>query len=253
MFHEIFYRPLLNALIFLYEHVAFNDFGVAIILLTIIIRLILYPLFYKSFKSQALIQKIQPEIKKIQKEFKDKRDVQAEKLMNLYRDHGISPFSTLFPIFAIIIQLPILIALYRVFLGGITPEVFSDLYSFVAKPDVLNTSLFGLINLENPNILIVGLAAVFQYIQGKVSVASLKVRSNSPEIEAAERMGKTMVFVGPLLTIVFFYSLPAAIGVYWTTTSVFSILQQLYINKTAKDTIHKNQNGESSDNNPTTS
>jgi len=253
MFHEIFYRPLLNALVFLYETIAFSDLGIAIILLTIIIRLILYPLFYKSYKSQALIQKIQPEIKRIQKESRENRGAQAEQLMKLYKDHDISPLSTFFPILSIIIQLPILIALYKVFLDGLSPEVFGDLYSFVSSPDVLNLTLFGLINLVNPNILIVGLAAVFQYIQGKVSLASLKNNSNTPEALAAQRMGKTMIFIGPIFTVVFFYSLPAAIGLYWVTTSIFSVLQQLYINKTVVDTTHKKNHGKPSDENPTTS
>ena len=113
LFNEILYKPLYNALVFLYQYITLEDLGLAIILLTILIRFILYPLFYKSIKSQALLQKIQPEIQKIQHNHKDNREKQAQELMALYRQHKVSPFSSFL---MILVQLPVLIALYRLFL-----------------------------------------------------------------------------------------------------------------------------------------
>jgi YidC/Oxa1 family membrane protein insertase len=232
MFHEFFYRPLFNLLVGLYNTVSFEDFGVAIILLTIIIRIVLYPLFYKSFRNQALMTRIQPHVKRIQEEHKKDRAKQAEALMALYREHKLNPFSGFF---LILIQLPVLIALYQVFLKGFGPGVFSDLYSFVAEPEHLNSTLFGLISLGKPNMIVVALAVVAQYFQGKASLRpqakNSEKKQENPQAEFAARMGKQMVFIGPLLTLLILPSLPAAVGLYWFVTSVFSILQQRIINR----------------------
>src|SRR3989338_3426985 len=134
LFNTILYQPLFNALVFLYKYVAFEDLGVAIILLTLVIRLVLYPLFYKSFKNQTLMQRLQGQIRKIQHDHKDNKEKQAQALMALYREHKVNPFSGLI---MIIIQLPVLITLYQLFLNGFTPESMSNLYSFLTPLDVI--------------------------------------------------------------------------------------------------------------------
>ena len=83
MFHTFLYQPLFNALVFLYEYVTFQDVGLAIIVLTLVIRLILYPLFYKSFHNQTVLQKLQPEIKRIQSSNKGNKEKQAQELLAL--------------------------------------------------------------------------------------------------------------------------------------------------------------------------
>src|SRR5882672_9120926 len=135
LFNLILYRPLFNALVFLYEHVTFSDLGLAIVLLTLIIRGILYPLFYKSLKHQSVLQRIQPHIKKIQDDHNGDKEKQAAALLALYKEHKVNPFSGFF---LILIQLPILIALYRVFLNGFSPNAFDALYSFIAQPATWN-------------------------------------------------------------------------------------------------------------------
>jgi YidC/Oxa1 family membrane protein insertase len=226
IFHIVLYQPLFNALVFLYQSVAFHDLGIAIILLTVIIRAILYPLFYKSLKHQTALQRIQPAIKQIQESHKDNRERQAQALLALYREHKINPFSGFL---LILVQLPILWALYRVFLDGFSPESFVDLYSFISVPEAANNLFLGLINIGTPNIIIVVLAALAQYFQGKLGLARVKKAEGEPT--AAERMGRQMVFIAPVITIIILFSLPAAIGIYWLTTSVFSIFQQIVVNK----------------------
>src|SRR3989344_8721224 len=127
-FNIILYQPLFNALVSLYNTVAFQDLGVAIILLTFVVRVILYPLFYHSFKNQTLMQKIHPEIQKIQHNHKGNREKQAQALMELYKQHKVNPFSGFF---LILVQLPVLIVLYQLFLKGLNPETFTNLYSFI--------------------------------------------------------------------------------------------------------------------------
>lgn len=215
MFKTFLIDPLYNLLIFLYQDFAFQDLGIAIILLTVLIRIVLFPFFYKSAKSQLIIQKLQPEVKKIQHDHKENKEKQAQALLELYRNHKVNPFSSFL---VILIQLPILIALYQVFLGD-----FSNVH----------TLFLGLMDLRNPSILMVGLAALAQYYQGKITLPKTEP---GKELSAPEKMGRQMVYLGPVLTGIVLFSLPAAVGIYWLTTSLFSIGQQIYINKTVKIT-----------------
>ncbi len=228
LFNEILYKPLFNALVFLYQYISFHDLGIAIILLTIIIRLILFPLFYKGAKDQAIMQRLAPKIKEIQQNHKHDREKQSRALMDLYRQHKVNPFSGFL---LLIVQLPILIALYRVFLKGFSVETLNNLYPFIASPKNLSYSLLGLIDLSSKNIFIVGAAAVVQYIQGKLSIP--KTNKSSSNLTPTEMMSRQMVYVGPILTIVFLYflNLPSAVALYWLTTSAFSVIQQVIINK----------------------
>ncbi len=246
IFHEFLYRPLFNALVFLYESVTFGDLGLAIILLTIVIRVILYPLFRKSIRNQMLLQRIQPHVKRIQLDHKDNREKQAQALLELYREHKVNPFSGFL---LLLVQLPILIALYRLFLNGFSPESFADLYSFLSHPEAINETFLGLLNLTKPSIVVVGIAAVAQYFQAKLA---LPKRDPNAEVSQADKIGKQMVFLGPILTLVFLVRLPAAIGIYWTATSVFSVIQQVLVNRSiakALPTDHGTIQGKSNKNN----
>ena len=225
VFHEFLYRPLLNGLVFLYEHVTFGDVGAAIILLTVIIRFILYPLFRKSMRNQMLLQHIQPMVKRIQEEHRDDREKQAKALLELYREHKVNPFSGFL---LILVQLPILFALYRVFLNGFSTEAFKDLYAFIPQPETLNAISLGLLNLTEPNIVVVGIAAIAQYFQARLA---LPKRKPGAETSPADKIGRQMVYLGPVLTIVVLVNLPSAVGIYWTTTSLFSIVQQWFVNR----------------------
>src|SRR6185437_4294676 len=128
LYHVIFKYPILNLLIYFYQTVALHDLGLAIIFVTIFLRLILYPFFHTGAKQQMLMQRIQPHVKKIQEQHKSDREAQAKALMELYKEHGVNPFSS---ILLLVIQLPILIALYRIILYTIPQLSFVGLYSFV--------------------------------------------------------------------------------------------------------------------------
>ncbi len=230
MFHEFLYKPLFNALIFIYERLSFNDFGVAIILLTLLIQIVLLPFFYKSARDQALMQRLAPKIKELQNTHKANKEAQARALMQLYKDHKVSPFSGLLIMF--LVQLPILIALYQVFLYGFTNDALKDLYSFIPRPESLHPYFFSAINLTTPNTILILLASLAQFFQGKLSLASTK-QSKPGELSTAEMMGKQMVYLGPVLTAFFFFSLslPSAVALYWLTSSLFSLGQQMVIRK----------------------
>lgn len=225
IFHLFLYDPLLNALVFLYNTIAFEDLGVAIILTTLLIRVILYPVFHKSAKYQAAMQDLQPKLKKVQEIHGGDMEKQSQAMMALYKEHNVNPFSG---IGFLLVQLPILIALYQIFIHLFDQNVFSSLYGFITPPESLNTSFLGLINLRNRSILMVGLAAVFQYIQARVS---LPKKEKGEETTSAELTARRMAFIGPVITIAVLYNFPAAIGLYWTVGSLFSIIQQIAINR----------------------
>ena len=223
MFNTLLTQPIFNTLIFLYNNI--GDFGLSIIILTLIIRTILAPLFYKSFKNQTLLQKLQPEIQKIQQDHKHDREEQARRMLELYRQHKVNPFAGFL---LILVQLPVLIAVYRVFYLGVTPETLKNLYTFVAQPEVINTVFLGLIDLSNRSIIIVVLAAVFQYVHGRLTLPKLKEGEPEPQ---AIKVSRKMIWIGPILAVVILFNMPSAVGIYWLTTTIFSLGQQLYINK----------------------
>ena len=214
LFNTYLYNPLLSSLIFLYENIPGHDLGIAIIALTVVIRIVLLPLFYKGAKDQAILQRLAPKIKEIQKDHKDDRAKQAQVMMELYREHKVNPLSQFL---IIIIQLPVLIALYWVFLKGIPAN------------GELNHYFLGIIDLSSRSLIIVALAALAQYFQGKLALP--KTAKSGGELSPMEKMGRQMIFIGPVLTVMFLSYLPSAVGLYWLTTSIFSVAQQIVINK----------------------
>ncbi len=237
MFQTFFTNPLINVLVFFYNTIAFQDFGLAVIFLTLFIRIILFPLFYKSTKNQILIQRLQPELVKIQHDHKDNKEKQAAAMMDLYKKHNVNPFAGFLMIF---LQLPVLIAIYNVFLQGFTPEIFKHLYDFIPRPEHLNTTLLDLLDLKEGSILMVSLAAIAQYFQGYFMMPKVE---KGKEPSSMDRINKQMMYLGPVLTVVILGKLPAAIGLYWLATSIFSVAQQIYINKTLNIKEEKKDHG----------
>jgi YidC/Oxa1 family membrane protein insertase len=234
LFNTILYQPFLNVLVLIWRYAAFKDFGVAIILLTIIIRLILFPIFQKSVRHQTLMQRLSPEIKKIQENHKGNKEKQAQAMMDLYRQHKVNPFGGFV---LLIVQLPIMIGIYRVILKGFSPAIFTNLYSFVSAPSGFSQSFLGLIDLGGKSILIAVAAAVAQFFQGKLSLGKALKKEpgqNQKGADLAQMVSKQMIFIGPLFTIFIVGSLPSAIGLYWLTSTLFGIGQQIFINRQIK-------------------
>lgn len=227
MYQTLIYQPLLNALVFFYNTIAGQDLGLAIIFLTILIRIVLFPIFQQSSKYQMVMQAIQPKLKDIQETLKHDKVKQTEELMALYKTYGLSPFSMMLSFLFLFLQLPIFFALYKIVSLAITPEGFQGLYSFVAQPGPLHTTFLGLLDLKSRSIIIVVLASAAQLVQGKLMFLSRKGKAMTP----AEKMSQRMVYLAPALTLFIFFNFPAALGLYWFTAGLFSIGQQLLINK----------------------
>lgn len=224
IFREIFLRPIFNLLIVLYNALPQADLGIAVILLVVILRIALWPLFQKAAKSQIMFAKIQPEVERIQKKFKHDRTEQTKQLLQLYREHHFNPFSGMLAIF---IQIPMIIALYQVFLRGIGDDFSVFLYQGIANPGRLNPNFLNLIDLTKPFFPLVILAALAQFWQSKTLP---QPKSSNPRSFQA-MFSKQMVYMGPILTVAIFASFPAVIPLYWFLTSVLSVAQQYLIEK----------------------
>jgi YidC/Oxa1 family membrane protein insertase len=224
-FQQIFYRPIFNVLVFFYENFAWHDLGIAIILTTLLIRFVLYPLFHVGAKQQMMMQRIQPKVKKIQEMHKDDMQKQSAALMELYKEHGVNPFSS---IILLVIQIPIMLAFYWVVRSGFNAAQFSNLYAFIPQPQTINGFFLHLVDLTKPNIILILLAALAQYFQARLAIYRAPAGSVP---SAAEKIARQMAFVAPLITILIFYNLPSAIGLYWLVSSLFSVGQQYIINQ----------------------
>jgi YidC/Oxa1 family membrane protein insertase len=233
-FYTILYQPLFNSLVWLYNSVPGHDFGIAIILLTIIIKAILYPTSVKAVTSQRGLQKLQPQLLELQKKYKDDKEKQAKEIFDLYKREKINPFSGLF---LALIQIPILIALYQVFWNGLkVSELVKVLYGFVLNPGQINPMFLHLIDLSKPNIWLAILAGLVQYYQTKMLLPQMSTvstgKNNVPDF--SQVMQKQMVYIFPVFTVIILISLPSALGLYWIISGVFSIVQQYYILKNNK-------------------
>ncbi len=225
LFNAVLYNPLFNILVIFYDSIALQDLGLAIIFLTILIRLLLFPIFHESLRQQKIQQALQPHIKKIQEKHKNNREDQTKAILNLYTEHKANPA---LPIILILLQLPVLIALFLIFKAGITAESLNSLYSFVPRPLTINHTFFNLLDLTKASLLLTVLAAIAQYFQSKLAIVKPKPGETQTD---AERIGRSLVYVAPLITLAVLWTLPAAIGLYWITTTIFSAAQQVIINK----------------------
>jgi YidC/Oxa1 family membrane protein insertase len=231
LFNEALYRPLFNALVFLYNIIPGHDFGIAIILLTILIRIILFPLSQKSIKSRQALSVLQPEIKQIQKKYKTKEE-QSREMMKLYKEHKVNPFSGCLPL---LIQLPVLIALYRVLINVLKPASLSVLYPFVKNPGIINPFFIGILDLSKASPILAILAGISQFFYSKItmkhspSAPQLSPKKGSMDIQ--KTMGRQMLYFMPILTVVIAWSFPAGLPLYWVVSTLLGLGQEYYFFK----------------------
>lgn len=235
-FNTILTKPILNLLMMLYDVVPGQDIGIAIILLTVIVKVILFPLAQKQIRQQKALQDIQPKIEEIRKKYKDDRETQARELMSLYQTEKVNPASSCLPL---LIQLPIFIALFHVLRSILGDTDMSGmLYSFVPHPGQIDPHFLGFIDLKNPNYAIAIIAGAIQYVQARQMIARGTTKKPPKEVEGkpgakdegmAAMMNKQMVYMMPVITIVIGFSLPGALILYWLTMSVLTVAQQWYM------------------------
>jgi YidC/Oxa1 family membrane protein insertase len=234
IFNTILIHPLLNLLVFVYQYIP--DIGVVIIILTVLIRLVLLPSFHKSLKHQRALQQLQPKMQEIKEKHKDDQAKQAEAMMELYRVHKVNPLSSCLPI---LIQLPLLLALYRVFIQSLNGQELHGLYNFIPHPDHIGTMFLGLIDLAaKNNYVLAATAAILQYIQTRMS----QNKNNQPSDQTTRMLTNYMLYLLPAMTFFLGVQFPAGLSLYWITTTLFGIAQQYYIlRREAKEALYGKQ------------
>lgn len=234
-FHTTIYTPLYNALVGLLGIGSWVDVGIAIIILTIIVKTILFPLSLKAARTQVLLKRIEKPMKEIREKYKENREEQGKKMLELYREHNVNPFSSFIVLF---IQLPVIIGLYFVFLKGGLPDIDTSLlYSFISAPSDVSMSFLGFIDMAGKNIPLAVLAGISQHIQARLSMPASSPREENATFQEdfARSLQAQVKYVLPFFIMFVAYVATAAVALYWITSNIFAIGQEIYVKKTIKD------------------
>lgn len=240
-FNQVFYLPIYNLLIWLYS-VLGADLGLAIIVLTIIVRLLIFPLSKKQITSQKEMQELQPKIKEINEKYKDDREQKAKETMALYKEHKINPAAGCLPL---IVMLVLFFAMYRVIFNLAREHSFivvkEDLYSFVPAIDQINNMTLNFLDLGVPNYFLAIIAAIASYYQiammqkksaQKESEEKVEDKKESKQPDFGQVMQKQMLVIIPAMTLFIGVIFPAGLTLYWFTSTLFLIGQQWMIMRT---------------------
>jgi YidC/Oxa1 family membrane protein insertase len=231
LWNTIFYQPLYNGLFFLVDILPNNSLFIAVIILTFLVRLIISPLSYKAIRTQLKTKQLQPKLKELKK-IKDKQE-QARKTLEVYKEHGVNPFSSFL---LILIQLPIILALYWVFRDGGVEVDPTVLYSFVQEPQMIVKTFLGF-DLAEKSIILAFLTGFTQYIYLSIS-STMKQSDEEPETEQEKMMNmvqKSMKYFMPVMITIFAYVVGGAVALYWFTSNIFMIIQERFIQKKLKE------------------
>jgi len=222
---------MLNVLVLFYLYVPGHDFGIAIILLTILIRIILHPLLSESIRVQKITNDLQPKIKEIQEKHKHDKEKQAILQMELFKENNVNIFSGFF---IALLQLPILTAIYQVFLHGLESGTLHYLYPFVRHPEIINPLFLNWINLSKPSPIMVIAAGILQFFQSKMLYPSSSKISNKTTKDNKQnccicRRPTTDALYYANIHNYHFWNFPAAMSLYWIMNSICAIIQQKMI------------------------
>ncbi len=236
-FNTVFYEPLYNGLVFLAAIMPGNDLGLAIIALTLLVKVLLIPLSHKAMTTQNKLKKIEPEIARLKEKYKDNQE-QAVQIMMLYKEHGINPFASLLVLF---IQIPIVLALYFVFADKL--DLSSPyIYSFTLLPETINPYLLGFVDMTaRGNYPLAILTGIGQYFQMKLALPPMPKLEKGKEVSFKDELARSFSlqaqYVLPILLVFISLGFSAALPLYWFTSSLFAIGHELVIRRKAKNIL----------------
>ena len=235
IFHTILYQPLLNALVFITSYIPGADIGIAVVVLTLIVKFILLPLTHKQITTQRKMKLVEKDIKGLREKHKGNKEEETKAMLALYKEHGINPFAG----FALIlIQIPILLALFWVFTDGI-PFKTDTLYSFVHLPANINSLFLGLLDLSAKSVWLALIVGASQYFQIALSLpATPKPNPSDGKPSFSDELGRSMStnmrYVMPAFVAVIAMGFPAVVALYWLTSNLFQIAHELIVRHKAK-------------------
>ena len=271
IFDLVVVQPIFNLLLGLYTIIPGGDFGVAIILFTIFVRFLLYPLTRSMLHQTKAMRKLQPQLAAIKKQTKGNKQLERVQMLELYKKNGVNPFRS---IGILLIQLPIFIALYRVIqiftshrdqVGQFTYDFLESLGSvkkLIEHPEAFNEKLFGVIDLSQPafhngsvEIFLVLLAAIAggtQYIMSKQTTPQQQSNKRLRDIMAEAAEGKQadqaemnaivmrrMMKVLPFFMFFIMLGFPGALALYYATSNLVAVAQQAYLLRQDEDELEE--------------
>jgi len=209
------------------------DVGVAIIILTALVKILLFPISLKAARQQQLLKRIEEPLREIREKFKDNKEEQGRKMLELYKEHGVNPFTGIGLMF---IQLPIIIGLYLVFARGGLPALHPEfVYSWVTLPEPENIRMLflGLIDMAAKSLPLALLAGVSQFIQAQLALPNPGPRKENATFQEdfARSMQLNMRYFLPIMITWFAYVFNAAVALYWITSNIFAIGQEILVKR----------------------
>ncbi len=239
IWHTFFFDPIYNSLVFFIDVIRGGDVGLAIICTVILVKTVILPISLKAARTQLAMRDIEPKLAQIKEEYKDKRELQAIKTMELFKESKVNPFSSILLLF---IQIPIVIALYfAVYTGGGVklPDInVSLLYSFIPTPETANMIFLGFLDITQKSFVLAFLAGVTQYIHTNLSLPPQKPRDPNAEPNFKDDFGRSMQmqmrYVMPVLVLVVAYTISAAIALYFVISNLMAIGQEYVVRHQVK-------------------
>ena len=196
-----------------------GNYGIAIIIVTILMRIIVFPLTLKQEKSMKKMRDLQPEIEKIKEKYKDSPQEYQQKTAELYRESGVNPLGGCLPL---LIQMPVFVALYWAFSGNAIPADAKFLWFTLKQPDrlfMIGNFAFNLLPILNVGVT---------YIQQKIM-------TNTTSGQESNQQMKTMLYMMPLMMLFIFYRMPSGVTLYYLVSGALSLVQQYFILKGRSD------------------
>lgn len=230
-FTAVIYEPIYNSLALIVSVIPGGDVGIAIIVVTLLVKALLFPLSMRASKTQIAMRTLDPKLREIKEKHKDNRELLARETMALFKEHKVNPFSGFL---LILIQIPIILGLYFVFLGEGNGATFDPaiLYSFVPSPENVSFSFLGVIDLTGKSIALAVLVAITQFFYARLTMPVAPAATGSQfRDDFAKSLHIQMRYVFPLVFGVIAYYISAAIALYFATSNIFGIVHELIVKR----------------------
>ncbi len=233
IFHIFLYNPIYNILVFLVHIIPGGDVGLAVVVITILIRIIMLPFSLSAARTQHAMGSIEPKLKEIKEKHKDDKEKQAKKTMEVYKEANINPFAS---IATTLLQMPMLLALYMVFRYEAFPAIDTHiLYSFVVAPTVVSMNFLGFINIAGKSMILALLAGATQYLQAvhmmkRTSLSKVPdKKGTTTKADFTKMLNTQMKYLFPIIITVVAYTTSGAIALYFAATNAFGAVQEIYL------------------------
>ena len=234
-FHAVFYNPIYNALVALVALIPGSDVGIAVILVTIVIRLILLPFSLSAARTQRAMKFLEPKIKELKERHKGHKEKEALETLALYREAKVNPFASILTVF---IQIPVLLALYWVFyyepFSTVSAINMTRLYSFTPVPPMVSLEFLGIISVAGKSMVLAFLAGITQFYQAHLALSGTMKPSDAKGMQNDFQrvMGMQLKYVFPFIIAAISYTTSGAIALYFITTNLAGALQEIYVRRT---------------------